>query len=88
MEQAGTVELVLLDGGRSGDADVSREAAGDPPPARPELRLIEGGPASDLQAAIEETVAAARNVRREIEERIARALDDLLRTRAPDTGPR
>jgi hypothetical protein len=40
--------------------------------------VIPGGEAGDLQAAIEETVQAARQMRREIEERIARALDELF----------
>ncbi len=76
------MELVLLEGGRAGDPSVevgSRSSA--------DLRLVREAPANDLQAAIEETVAAARRVRREIEERIAHALDDLLRTRAPEPGP-
>jgi hypothetical protein len=45
---------------------------------REALRVIPGGEAGDLQAAIEETVRAARQMRREIEERIARALDELF----------
>ncbi len=45
---------------------------------REALRVIPGGPAGDLQAALEETVLAARQVRREIEERIARALEELF----------
>jgi hypothetical protein len=40
--------------------------------------VIPGGEAGDLQAAIEETVQAARPMRREIEERIARALEELF----------
>jgi hypothetical protein len=79
MEGRRTVELVVLEGGRSG-------ADGESPPSRALLRLVRAGPTSDLQAALEETVAAARQVRRDIEERIARALDDLARTRAPDPG--
>ncbi len=85
MEARRTVELVLLEGGRSAEPDDDPAAA---PPARGSLRLVRPGPPSDLQAALEETVQAARKVRREIEERIARALDDLLRIRAPDPGPR
>ncbi len=64
--------LLVLDGGRKAGAPrggaLPREA----------LRVIRGGPASDVQAAIEETVAAARRMRREIEERISRALEELF----------
>jgi NTP pyrophosphatase (non-canonical NTP hydrolase) len=52
------------------------------------LRLVRTSPASDLQAALEETVEAARKVRRDIEERIARALADLLQPHAPGPGSR
>lgn len=45
---------------------------------REALRVIPGGPAGDVQAAIEETVQAARKMRREIEERIAKALEELF----------
>jgi hypothetical protein len=45
---------------------------------REPFRVIPGGEAGDLQAAIEETVEAARQMRREIEERIARALEELF----------
>ena len=45
---------------------------------RADLRVIPGGPDGDVQAAIEETVQAARRMRREIEERIARALEELF----------
>ena len=74
MDDAPTVHLVLLPGGRSGD---------DPGPSaraltRAHVRVIPGGPAGDLQAAIEETVLAARRMRQEIEERIARELDELF----------
>ncbi len=77
MEGRRRVELVVLEGGRSGPGD-------GVPASRGMLHLVRGGPASDLQAALEETVAAARKVRREIEERIAHALEDLQRARAPD----
>jgi hypothetical protein len=80
MERPRTVELVLLQGGRPD--------RGESPPSRALLRLVRSTPANDLQAALEATVAAARKVRWEIEERIARALDDLLRKRAPGSGPR
>ncbi len=75
------MELVVLEGGRS------RDASGGGSRSSADLRVVRGAPANDLQAAIEETVAAARKVRREIEERIAHALDDLLRPRAPEPGP-
>jgi hypothetical protein len=64
--------LVLLPGGRSADA------ASEGRLPREALRVIPGGPAGDLQAAIEETVQAARKMRQEIEERIARALEELF----------
>jgi hypothetical protein len=67
-------QLVLLQGGRKeGD-----EAGPDERAPRGSLRVIPGGPAGDVQAAIEETVLAARKMRQEIEERIARALEDLF----------
>lgn len=74
MEDAPRPHLSLLQGGRN--------AAGGAPPRPPlpreALRVIPGGDAGDLQAAIEETVQAARQMRREIEERIARALEELF----------
>jgi hypothetical protein len=74
MKAGGPVELVVLEGGRPEGAEAR-------PLPQGALRLVPGGPVGDLQAAIEETVEAARKVRREIEDRIARALDDLLRAR-------
>jgi hypothetical protein len=66
-------QLVLLRGGRrDGDAPVGGALP------REALRVIPGGPAGDLQAAIEETVQAARRMRAEIEERIAKALEELF----------
>lgn len=65
-------QLVLVQGGRKEGAG---EGTGGRLP-RGALRVIPGGPASDVQAAIEEAVVAARRMRREIEDRIARALDD------------
>jgi len=73
MDDAPKVHLVLLHGGRK-DGD---EASGARLP-REAFRVIPGGPAGDLQAAIEETVLAARKMRQEIEERIARALEELF----------
>lgn len=66
------LRFLVLDGGRK---------AGSPrgePLTRDALKVIPGGPASDLQAAIEETVEAARRMRAEIEERISRALEELF----------
>ena len=80
MEVRRTVELVLLEGGRSDD-----EAEARPP--RGLLYLVKASP-GDPQAALEDAVAAARQVRHDIQERIARALEDLVRTRAPDSGRR
>jgi hypothetical protein len=72
MEGIARLRLLVLDGGRKADAP-----RGDALP-REALRVIPGGTSGDLQAAIEETVEAARRMRREIEERIARALEDLF----------
>jgi hypothetical protein len=80
MKRSMPIELVLLEGGLSGDASSE--------PSRADLRLVRGDRAGDLRAAIEETVAAARTVRREIEQRIARALKDLQPARAPEPEPR
>ncbi len=73
MDDAPT-HLVLLPGGRQ-DTD---EGASPARLSRDARRVIPGGPAGDLQAAIEETVQAARRMRQEIEERIARALEELF----------
>ncbi len=64
--------LVLLQGGREEHDGAGRERL-----PRGVLRVIPGGPDGDVQAAIEEAVLAARRMRREIEARIARALDEL-----------
>jgi hypothetical protein len=72
MDDAPRVRLVVLPGGRTH----AEEPGSEPSLPREPLRVIQGGPAGDLQAAIEETVQAARQMRREIEERIARALED------------
>ena len=72
MDGVPPVRLVLLRGGRQ-DEDVVTPNLG-----RGDLRVIPGGPDGDVQAAIEETVQAARRMRREIEERIARALEELF----------
>lgn len=74
MDDVPRTHLCLLQGGRTD------EGAGPQRPRLPReaLRVIPGGEAGDLQAAIEETVQAARQMRREIEERIARALEELF----------
>jgi hypothetical protein len=72
MDDAPRVHLVLLRGGR-GD-----EEGPAPAPGRGVLRVIPGGPAGDVQAAIEETVQEARRMRAEIEARIAKALEDMF----------
>jgi hypothetical protein len=74
MDDAPRPHLSLLQGGRTGDGAVPQR----PRLPRDALRVIPGGEAGDLQAAIEETVQAARQMRREIEERIARALEELF----------
>ncbi len=81
MDGSSTVELVLLHGGRTDD-DVSTEASA----ARGALHVVRDP--GDLQAALEETVAASRRVRHDIEARIAAALDELLRAHAPEPEPR
>lgn len=65
--------LTLLRGGRSAEDGPTERAL-----SREALRVIPGGPAGDLQAAIEETVQAARRMRQEIEARIARELEELF----------
>ncbi|MGC3997543.1 MAG: hypothetical protein QM767_08635 [Anaeromyxobacter sp.] len=72
MGETARPHLLLLKGGRRSDAPSRRTLPRDA------LRVIPGGPAGDLQAAIEETVQAARRMRQEIEERISRALDELF----------
>jgi hypothetical protein len=71
MDDAPRSHLSLLQGGRTA-------GGGAPRLPREPLRVIQGGEVGDLQAAIEETVQAARQMRREIEERIARALEELF----------
>ncbi len=74
MDDAPKAHLVVLQGGRTGDD----APPGDRRLARQALRVIPGGPAGDLQAAIEETVQAARRMRQDIEARIARELEELF----------
>ena len=73
MDDVPQTHLCLVQGGRTDDDRPLR-----PRLPREAFRVIPGGEAGDLQAAIEETVLAARQMRREIEERIARALDELF----------
>ncbi len=72
MNDAPRVHLVLVRGGRE-DGDAATRSL-----PREALRVIPGGPAGDVQAAIEETVQAARKMRQEIEDRIARELEELF----------
>jgi hypothetical protein len=74
MDDAPSVHLVLLQGGRASDDGEPGERL----LSREDLRVIPGGPEGDVQAAIERTVQAAREMRREIEERIARELEELF----------
>lgn len=74
MDDTPRPHLSLLPGGRTAAAGGAQR----PRLPREALRVIPGGEAGDLQAAIEETVQAARQMRREIEERIARALEELF----------
>lgn len=73
MDDTSRPHLSLLQGGWTAGGAPQR-----PRLPREALRVIPGGEAGDLQAAIEETVQAARQMRREIEERIARALEELF----------
>jgi hypothetical protein len=59
--------LVLIPGGRPARAPVR-------PPVRDRLRLLQGGQAIDLDETLVEAVEAARQMRLEIERRLARAL--------------
>ncbi len=65
------VRLVLVPGGRLGEPEDG--APGALP--REALRVIRGGPTGDVATAIKEAIEAARQMRLEIEQRIARALD-------------
>jgi hypothetical protein len=63
--------LVLVRGGRP-DGETPPEDARDPAL----LRLIPGGQASEVQAGIDRAILAARQIRLEIQARIARALEE------------
>jgi hypothetical protein len=60
---------VVLRGGRPPDAPARRRLA------RSALRVVPGGLTPEVERALAEAVAAARQMREEIEQRIARALD-------------
>jgi hypothetical protein len=72
MEEAPRTHLVVLQGGRTG----AEPRGAEPALTRDAVRVIPGGPAGEVQAAIEETVLAARKMRQEIEARIAHALEE------------
>ncbi len=67
--EASRTRFVLLAGGRSADAPAGR------PRAKGTLRVIEGGRTAELELALAEAIEAARQMRLEIERRIATALD-------------
>jgi len=72
MDDLPRARLVLVRGGKPEGGQAPGEATRAPPP----LRVIPGGPASDIQAAIADAIAAARQVRQEIQARIARELEE------------
>jgi hypothetical protein len=61
--------LVLLPGGRESTAPDG------PAEGRPGLRVVRGDYANELETALADAVEAARQMRLEIERRIARALE-------------
>ncbi len=67
--EAPRTRLVLLPGGRASAAPAGH------PRARGALRLIEGARATELEQALAEAIDAARQMRLEIERRIASALE-------------
>ena len=67
--EAPRTRFVLLDGGKAPGAPAGR------PRARGTLRVIEGGRTAELAQALAEAIEAARQMRLEIERRIASALD-------------
>jgi len=60
--------LVLVPGGRAGEPDAA-------PPGRHGLHVVRGDYATELESALADAVEAARQMRLEIERRIARALE-------------
>ncbi len=65
------VRLRVLRGGRAGGAPTR------PGLDRAELRVLQGGRTAEMERALAEAVEAARQIRQEIERRIARALQSL-----------
>jgi hypothetical protein len=61
--------LVVLTGGRPANAPARRRLP------RSALRVVRGGVTFEVERALADAVAAARQMRREIEQRIAQALD-------------
>ena len=62
---------VVLTGGRPPGAPVRRRLS------RSSLRVLQGGVPPDVERALADAVAAARDLRREVEQRLARALEGL-----------
>ena len=62
---------MVLQGGRPPEAPTRRRLA------RTALRVVPGGLTPEVERALADAVAAARQMREEIEQRIARALDGL-----------
>jgi hypothetical protein len=67
--EASRPRLVLVPGGKAPDAPAA------PSRARGALRVLPGGPTPEVAEALAEAVEAARQMRLEIERRIARALE-------------
>ncbi len=67
--EAPRIRLVVLAGGKAPGAPAGR------PRARGTLRVVEGGRPAELESALAEAIEAARQMRLEIERRIARALE-------------
>jgi uncharacterized protein YjbJ (UPF0337 family) len=66
--EASRPRLVLMPGGKADDAP-------DAPSRARALRVLAGGPTPEVEEALAEAVEAARQMRLEIERRIARALE-------------
>ncbi|MFL5261512.1 MAG: hypothetical protein ACJ79L_03775 [Anaeromyxobacteraceae bacterium] len=67
--EASRPRLVLVPGGKAPQAPTT------PSRARGALRVLPGGPSPEVAEALAEAVEAARQMRLEIERRIARALE-------------
>jgi len=63
--------LVLLPGGRAHGPPAPR------PLARGKLRLLDGKETAEMEQALTEAVEAAKQIRQEIQQRIARALESI-----------